>query len=77
MFTSMRHGHGRQLLVVLAGLMGVLVLIRPAIASAPEGLQERPRVLLLYAESRLFPAILKADEVIRSRFASAGISQEF
>ena len=42
-----------------------------------DALRTRPRVLLLYTESRILPAVVKVDAAIRGRFAAAGVSPEF
>jgi signal transduction histidine kinase len=62
----------------VAGLVALVMLggVQPP-ASAAETLPERPRVLLLYTESRILPAIVKVDEAIRSRIAASGLTPEF
>jgi hypothetical protein len=61
----------------VAGLGLVVSVLVPTLAIAAEAPSARKSVLLLYAESRVVPAILRVDESIRSRFATAGVEAEF
>ncbi len=56
---------------VLAALAG------PPGAGAESPDHPRKKVLLLYAESRVLPAVLDLDEAIRARFAQAGVEVQF
>jgi hypothetical protein len=71
------HAHARRLLAGLAGLLALHALFGSAIASDHEVDTTRPRVLLLYTESRLVPAVVKVDEAVRTAFAASGINAEF
>jgi hypothetical protein len=61
----------------VAGLGLVVSLLVPTLAAAAEAPSARKSVLLLYAESRVVPAIFRLDESIRSRFVTAGVAAEF
>ena len=60
----------------MTGLSLLVSVLVPTLAVAAEGFA-RKSVLLLYAESRIVPAILRVDEGIRSRFTTAGVEAEF
>src|SRR5262249_17302038 len=62
---------------LVAGLVAFLCLVTPAPAPAENGLSSRKGVLLLYAESRVLPTMLRVDEAIRARFHTAGVEAEF
>src|SRR5262249_39324125 len=62
---------------LIAGLVAFLSVVTSALALADNGLSSRQRVLLLYAESQMMPAMLRVDETIRARFQTAGIEPEF
>jgi len=69
--------HGCPLLAILAALAAALGLLSSAIASDQEAFRTRPRVLLIYTESSILPAVARVDQAIRSRFGASGINPEF
>lgn len=66
----------RRLRACVTGLSLLVSVLVPTLAVAAEGFA-RKSVLLLYAESRIVPAVLRVDAGIRSRFTTAGVEAEF
>ena len=62
---------------LIAGLAALLGVLAPACASAADSLPSSQSVLLLYAESRVLPAVVRVDEAIRARFDAASLQAEF
>jgi hypothetical protein len=60
----------------VCGLVTAIALVASAFAGA-EASAARKSVLLLYAESRVLPAIVRVDESLRARFAEGKVQADF
>src|SRR5262249_27444275 len=76
--TTIRGGRRRLLGTgLIACLAALLSAVAPTVARAEDDSPSRMSVLLLYADSRMGPTVLRVDEAIRSRFQTTGVQAEF